>query len=159
MPDGGELALATANVKLDRDYCSLNPGVNPGDYVAVSVMDTGRGIPADVLPFVFEPFVSSKEETKAREWVCPRCMDSVSVQMVIFGSSPASILAQPLAFTCLRPPSELRRRILCSAVMPIWTSFSPIMRQRWQLMTSEVSPQRRMSKKNSGGRQTKKTGS
>mgnify|MGYP006090003847 CR=1 FL=1 len=65
MPDGGELALATANVKLDRDYCSLNPGVNPGDYVAVSVMDTGRGIPADVLPFVFEPFVSSKEETKS----------------------------------------------------------------------------------------------
>ena len=65
MPDGGELALATANVKLDGDYCSLNPGVNPGNYVAVSVMDTGRGIAADIRPFVFEPFVSSKEETKS----------------------------------------------------------------------------------------------
>ena len=65
MPDGGELSLTTANVNLSRDYCSLNPGVNPGDYVTVSVIDTGCGIATDVRPFVFEPFVSSKDETRS----------------------------------------------------------------------------------------------
>ena len=62
MPDGGQLTLETANVSLDEGYCSLNPGVAPGDYVAVSVTDTGHGITADSRPFVFEPFFSSKDE-------------------------------------------------------------------------------------------------
>ena len=43
---------------------SRNPGVEPGDYVQVSVSDTGQGIPSDILPFVFEPFFSTKDETK-----------------------------------------------------------------------------------------------
>ena len=64
MPDGGDLVLATANVNLNQDYCSLNPGVSLGDYVSVSVVDTGCGIAEDIRPFVFEPFVSSKDDTK-----------------------------------------------------------------------------------------------
>ena len=62
MPDGGQLAVETTNVSLDEDYCGLNPGVDPGDYVAVSVTDTGHGIAEDNRPFVFEPFFSSKDE-------------------------------------------------------------------------------------------------
>lgn len=62
MPDGGQLVLETSNEFLDEDYCSLNPGVDSGDHVVVSVTDTGRGIASDLRPFVFDPFVSSKNE-------------------------------------------------------------------------------------------------
>ena len=72
MPDGGQLAVETANVSLDEDYCSLNPGVDPGDYVAVSVTDTGHGIAADSRPFVFEPFFSSKDEAGSKGMGLPQ---------------------------------------------------------------------------------------
>ena len=62
MPGGGQLALETANVSLDKDYCALNPSVDPGDYIAVSVTDVGHGIPVDSRPFVFDPLFSSKDE-------------------------------------------------------------------------------------------------
>ena len=72
MPDGGQLGLETANVSLDDDYCSLNPDVEPGDYVAVSVTDTGHGIAADSRPFVFDPFFSSKDEAGSKGMGLPQ---------------------------------------------------------------------------------------
>ena len=72
MPDGGQLALETVNVSLDEDYCSLNPSVAPGDYVAVSVTDTGHGIAADSRSFVFEPFFSSKDEAGSKGMGLPQ---------------------------------------------------------------------------------------
>ena len=72
MPDGGQLALETANVSLDDDYCRINPGVDPGDYVAVSVTDTGHGIAAESRPFVFEPFFSSKDEPGSKGMGLPQ---------------------------------------------------------------------------------------
>ena len=72
MPDGGQLAVETTNVSLDEDYCSLNPGVAPGDYVAVSVTDTGHGIAADSRSFVFEPFSSSKDEAGSKGMGLPQ---------------------------------------------------------------------------------------
>ena len=72
MPDGGQLAVETTNVSLDEDYCSLNPGVDPGDYVAVSVTDTGHGIEADSKLFVFEPFFSSKDEAGSKGMGLPQ---------------------------------------------------------------------------------------
>lgn len=38
--------------------------MKPGDYVVVSIHDTGTGIPADVLPHIFEPFFTTKESGK-----------------------------------------------------------------------------------------------
>ena len=64
MPDGGQLRLNTANVILDRAYCNQNTDVDSGDYVEVSVTDTGRGIGTDTIPFVFEPFFSTKDESR-----------------------------------------------------------------------------------------------
>jgi signal transduction histidine kinase len=72
MPDGGQLVLETANISLDDDYCSLNPDVEPGDYVAVSVTDTGHGIAADSRPFVFDPFFSSKDEAGSKGMGLPQ---------------------------------------------------------------------------------------
>lgn len=61
MPDGGRLTIATQNV-------SLRPGSFPnipaGDYVSLSVLDTGIGIPPEHLDKVFEPFFTAKAEGK-----------------------------------------------------------------------------------------------
>jgi signal transduction histidine kinase len=45
MPDGGRLTIETRNTQLDADYARRHDGVEAGDYVAVSVSDTGMGMP------------------------------------------------------------------------------------------------------------------
>ncbi|GEO15822.1 hybrid sensor histidine kinase/response regulator [Microvirga aerophila] len=60
MPNGGRLTIAAQNVNL------TDPGIIgiSGEFVAVSLSDTGEGIPADLLPHVFEPFFTTKEVGK-----------------------------------------------------------------------------------------------
>ncbi|WP_296595503.1 PAS domain-containing sensor histidine kinase [Phenylobacterium sp.] len=61
MPDGGKLTLETANTYLDANYATKDVEVVPGQYVMISVADTGTGIPGDLLQKVFEPFFTTKE--------------------------------------------------------------------------------------------------
>ena len=61
MPDGGTLMIETANVELGPGYPEE---VSPGQYVVLSVSDTGCGIPKDVLPKVFDPFFTTKDTGK-----------------------------------------------------------------------------------------------
>jgi signal transduction histidine kinase/CheY-like chemotaxis protein len=64
MPRGGLLAIETSPVTLDGSYAQANPEVAPGDYVMVSVSDTGTGIRPEHLARVFEPFFTTKEPGK-----------------------------------------------------------------------------------------------
>jgi PAS domain S-box-containing protein len=61
MPQGGKLTIEAANTFLDREYCRLNPEVTSGQYVMLSVSDTGIGMTKDVLARAFEPFFTTKE--------------------------------------------------------------------------------------------------
>jgi PAS domain S-box-containing protein len=61
MPNGGQLVIETANAVLDANYAAQNVEVTPGEYAAVSVTDSGTGIPPEVLERVFEPFFTTKE--------------------------------------------------------------------------------------------------
>jgi len=60
MVAGGTLTISTAARKLDAIDASIC-GVAEGEYVALSVADTGRGIDPQVLPHIFEPFFTTKE--------------------------------------------------------------------------------------------------
>jgi PAS domain S-box-containing protein len=65
MPGGGTLTLAAENIALDAEAAALVPGARPdakpGDYVCISVTDTGIGIPREQLDRVFDPFFTTKE--------------------------------------------------------------------------------------------------
>jgi signal transduction histidine kinase len=60
MPNGGTLRLRTENVVLDGESSNDPADLPPGDYVVFAVEDTGVGIAPDVLPRIFEPFVTTK---------------------------------------------------------------------------------------------------
>jgi CheY-like chemotaxis protein len=61
MPNGGALSISGKNVTLKGG--EVDPELK-GDFVALSVSDTGVGIPADILPRVFEPFFTTKDVSK-----------------------------------------------------------------------------------------------
>jgi PAS domain S-box-containing protein len=61
MPNGGKLAVETDNVMLSADQANIYPGLVPGDYVRLSISDTGIGMPPEIRERVFEPFFTTKE--------------------------------------------------------------------------------------------------
>jgi PAS domain S-box-containing protein len=61
MPNGGKLILTTGNLELNADDPKFNAILPAGQYVRVTVRDTGTGMPEAVLDKVFEPFFSTKE--------------------------------------------------------------------------------------------------
>ena len=64
MPEGGRLALSTANLRIGPGGAPEGPPLPPGDYVVLSVADTGQGMDATALQRCWDPFFTTKEVGK-----------------------------------------------------------------------------------------------
>ncbi|MBA4391493.1 MAG: oxidoreductase, partial [Syntrophus sp. (in: bacteria)] len=60
MPSGGELYLEAGNITLDKSYAAPY-AIPPGNYVKISVTDTGTGMDEKTIKRIFDPFFTTKE--------------------------------------------------------------------------------------------------
>lgn len=64
MPNGGKLTIKTENVTLNEEQCKVLPEARSGQFVCLSVADTGVGMDKETIQRVFEPFFSTKKAGK-----------------------------------------------------------------------------------------------
>lgn len=64
MPDGGTLTILGENLFIDKNYSRMNLEAEEGLYTVITVMDTGIGIPKEIIDRIFEPFFTTKEVGK-----------------------------------------------------------------------------------------------
>ncbi len=60
MPKGGKLTIETSNVVLDESFTRLHAPLQPGEYVVLTLSDTGTGMDAETQSHMFEPFFTTK---------------------------------------------------------------------------------------------------
>lgn len=61
MPKGGQLMLETANASWDGSDAAHEAEISPGDYAVLTVIDSGSGMPQEVIDRAFEPFFTTKD--------------------------------------------------------------------------------------------------
>jgi two-component system, cell cycle sensor histidine kinase and response regulator CckA len=64
MPDGGNLSITASNFYVDEIYTRMNIEAKVGQYIVITVSDTGIGIPPEIMDKIFEPFFTTKEHGK-----------------------------------------------------------------------------------------------
>jgi CheY-like chemotaxis protein len=62
MPAGGELTIVTKHARLEAGDTGPWDNAAPGEYVCITVRDTGTGMPPDVIEHAFEPFFTTKPD-------------------------------------------------------------------------------------------------
>ncbi|MBS4027416.1 MAG: PAS domain S-box protein [Ignavibacteriales bacterium] len=61
MPEGGTLSLTAENIFLDENTARMNIDAHAGEYLHITVADTGEGIPKELIDKIFDPFFTTKE--------------------------------------------------------------------------------------------------
>ncbi len=110
MPDGGRLTIETANSYLDEAYASRFGDLEPGQYVQVSVADSGVGIPPEILDRVFEPFFTTKSVEAGLGLDSPWCTGSSSSRAGMSASTARSATGPRSRSTSRALPLPTRRR-------------------------------------------------
>ena len=60
MPQGGRITIETRNISFDEQYCRSHLAYKPGQFVELSIGDSGTGMTAEVMSHLFEPFFTTK---------------------------------------------------------------------------------------------------
>ncbi len=112
MPSGGTLTIETANLSVAPESAGVD--LKAGDYVVISVVDTGIGIPENDLEHIFEPFFTTKTEGHGTGLglsmvfgFVKRCRGHIQVQSTV-GSGTAFHIYLPRATTALQQDDEQR---------------------------------------------------
>ena len=95
MPKGGMLASRTSNAALEQSHTRLHEGLQPGDYVVISVSDTGCGMPPNVLAPVVEPFFSTKPIGQGTDFRFPWTKWPRKIRDMLSGGAPARAAPPP----------------------------------------------------------------
>jgi signal transduction histidine kinase/CheY-like chemotaxis protein len=65
MPQGGQIIIETTNISIDQgSYLSRTKSLQPGEYVQLSIRDTGCGMDSQTASRIFDPFFTTKDEGK-----------------------------------------------------------------------------------------------
>jgi PAS domain S-box-containing protein len=64
MPNGGTLTIGTENLTIDENYARIHLDARSGDYIVISVTDTGMGMTTELIDRIFDPFFTTKEVGK-----------------------------------------------------------------------------------------------
>ena len=64
MPDGGKLSIEVTHVRVTKPKYAPIPDMPAGEWVQITVSDTGSGIPEEALPYIYDPFFTTKPEGK-----------------------------------------------------------------------------------------------
>jgi PAS domain S-box-containing protein len=61
LPNGGTLTIGTENITIDDNYTRIHLDAHPGDYIIISISDTGVGMTPEIIDRIFDPFFTTKE--------------------------------------------------------------------------------------------------
>ena len=64
MPRGGNVTIETTNTTIDQSYIPRLQEISPGNYVQLTVKDTGVGMDEETLAYIFDPFFTTKKQSK-----------------------------------------------------------------------------------------------
>jgi len=64
MPNGGDLKIKTELVEISAKEYIVSPKIRPGSYIKITIIDTGSGIPNEIIHKIFEPYFTTKERSK-----------------------------------------------------------------------------------------------
>lgn len=143
MPDGGRLTIATSRVTLDENFTRAHPGAQPGDYMQLSVSDTGSGIPPEVKEHIFEAFYTTKPAGKGTGLGLATCKTIVQLSggLISVHSELGKGTQFQVHFPCAQQPSALPAAAAITTITPPSSpAVAPLPRGSETLLVVEDDP-------------------
>jgi nitrogen-specific signal transduction histidine kinase len=133
MPNGGKLTIATANAMINADNVRAHPGAVTGNYVVLSVRDTGTGMSEEVKAHIFEAFFTTKPKGQGTGLGLATCQTIIQQSGGLIGFE--SEIGKGTTFSIYLPRVEQLRDVAAKA-----TQAGPLSRGTESLLVVEDEP-------------------